>query len=220
MAIVDLTIPIYHGMESFPGEPGGAFIRFASIEGQGFLSHQLLLYSHGGTHVDAPSHFLHDGSDVMAMPLERLIGPAMVADVDVREHGKDLALKDIRWPKEPHAGDRVLLRTGWGKHWGREDYFDSFPNLSIEVARFIADKGVAVLGLDTPTPNAQAAQAIHEILLGQGIIIIEGLVNLEQITVSKGLLMCLPLAVVGLDGAPARVVFATNSANDKVIDDG
>lgn len=210
MPIVDLTIPLVDGIASYPGEPGGAFIQFASIKEQGFLSHQLLLYSHGGTHVDAPSHFLPQGSDVMAMRLDSLIGPAIVADVPT--YSAEIQLSDIHWPREPQAGDRILLRTGWGSHWGQPDYFSDSPNLSIAVAQYLSDKGIALLGIEMPTPNTDEPQAIHEILLGHDIIIIEGLINLEKIAGSEGVLICLPLAAVGLDGAPARVVFTDKAA--------
>lgn len=212
MQMVDLTIPIFHGIESYPGEPGGAFLPFASIQRNGFLSHQLLLYSHGGTHVDAPSHFLPKGSDVMAMPLEQLIGPVVVADVDV--HEREIGLNDIHWSRDLRSGDRVLLRTGWGSHWGRDDYFEAFPNIGLETAEYVATQGVVLLGLDTPTPHAHKAQEVHEILLKRNIIIIEGLINLEKISSTQGVLICLPLPGVGLDGAPARVVFVDN------LDDG
>jgi arylformamidase len=209
MPVFDLTIPIYHGIESFPGEPGSFFVPFASIEGQGFLSHQMLLYSHGGTHVDAPRHFLQDGGDVAAMPLDRLMGSAMVVDVVPR--GRSVQLSDIQWPREPKSGDRILLRTGWGKHWGQTDYFSAFPNLEMDVVRYLAQQGIAVLGLDTPTPNDEDPRAVHEILLGQQIILIEGLINLECIPTWEGVLICLPLPMVSLDGSPARVVFVTDS---------
>lgn len=208
MLVFDLTIPIQHGIESFPGEPGGFFVPFASIEGQGFLSHQMLLYSHGGTHVDAPRHFLQGGSDVAAMPLTRLMGPAMVVDAVPRD--RSVRLSDIHWPRDPEPGDRVLLRTGWGTHWGQPDYFSSFPNLGLDVVHYLAHQRIAVLGLDTPTPNEEDPRAVHEILLGQQIILIEGLINLERIPTCDGVLICLPLPVVGLDGSPARVVFVTD----------
>lgn len=205
MPMIDLTIPIDHGIESFPGEPGSFFIPFASIARQGFLSHQMLLYSHGGTHVDAPRHFLPGGGDVASMPLDKLVGPAMVADVKVQ--GEEIRLADIHWPRVPAPGDRVLLRTGWGRHWGRDDYFASFPNLGLEVAQYLAEKGVGLLGLDTPTPHSKEPLAVHEALLSREIVIVEGLVNLERITGTEGMLLCLPLPLVGLDGAPARVVY-------------
>ncbi|MCY0900287.1 MAG: cyclase family protein [Firmicutes bacterium] len=207
MVLIDLSIPICDGMQSFPGEPGSSFIRFASLETMGFVSHQLLLYSHGGTHVDAPRHFLHNGGDVAGMALERLIGPSMVADVPFYRD-RTIGLGDIQWPRRPTMGDRVLIRTGWGEHWGASDYFTGFPNLSIDVARYLASCGVVLVGLDTPTPHAEMAQEIHEILLGSGIIIVESLVNLDRISSPYGTLICLPLPMVGMDGAPARVVFA------------
>lgn len=207
MALIDLTIPMDQGVESCPGEPRGYFMPFATIEEHGWASHQLLLYSHGGTHVDAPSHFLPGGTDVASMPLDTLIGPALVADAT--PDGEDITMATIQWPREPRPGDRVIIRSGWETRQGTPEYFTEAPCLGLDVAAYLAEKGVVMVGLDLPTPNRHHPHEVHDILLGKHMVIIEALTNLTKIPVSEGTLICLPLPLVKLDGSPARVVFQT-----------
>ncbi len=207
MALIDLTIPMDQGVESCPGEPRGYFMPFATIEEHGWASHQLLLYTHGGTHVDAPSHFVPGGTDVASMPLDTLIGPALVADAT--PDGEDITMAAIKWPREPRPGDRVIIRSGWETLQGTPEYFTQTPCLGLDVASYLAEKGVVMVGLDLPTPNRHHPHEVHDILLGKQIVIIEALTNLTRIPTAEGTLICLPLPLVALDGSPARVVFQT-----------
>ena len=159
MALIDLTIPMGQGVESCPGEPRGYFMPFATIEEHGWASHQLLLYTHGGTHVDAPSHFVPGSADVASMPLDTLIGPALVADA--RPGGEDITTAAIKWPRETRQGT--------------PEYFTQTPCLGLDVASYLAEKGVVMVGLDLPTPNRHHPHEVHDILLGKQIVIIEAL---------------------------------------------
>ncbi|PSR22565.1 MAG: hypothetical protein C7B45_06475 [Sulfobacillus acidophilus] len=209
MPIIDLTIPMQDGLiESCPGEPRGHFMPFASIAQNGWASHQLLLYTHGGTHLDAPSHFIANASDVAALSLEAMIGPAFVADVTV-DDDQTFTVDDIRWPRPPQAGERVLLRTGWEKRRGTPEYFTRSPHLGLDVAQYAVDRQLTLIGLDLPTPNRQFPREVHQILLGAGILLIEALINLTAIEEPEGVLTCLALPLVGMDGSPVRAVWST-----------
>ena len=208
MPYVDLSIPIANGIPSFPGEPGGYVIPFASHDVQGWVSHQLLLYTHLGTHVDAPGHFIPNGKGVLDWRLEQLIGPALI--VRLRrgiEGGEELQREDFHWPREPMAGDRIIVHTGWDKEWGTDQYFNKFPSLGVELVEYLVGCRIGLLGMDTPTPHASQGAVVHELLLGNAIVIVEGLANLDRIPVVEGQIICLPLPLQGLDGSPARVVF-------------
>jgi arylformamidase len=213
VSLIDLTIPLEDGTPSFPGEPGGHFLPFASFAAQGFVAHQLLLYTHLGTHIDAPAHFLPGGAGVERWPLDQLIGPAMV--VRLREGAAgEVDREDFVWPRPVREGDRVLLHTGWDRHWGSPAYFTGFPSLSPACATFLADAGVALVGMDTPTPHEHRPEEVHRILLGGGVAILEGLTGLGRIPHPFGELICLPLPLVGLDGAPVRAVFRPEGGGD------
>lgn len=207
MALIDLTIPMENGrVDSCPGEPTGYFLPFANIAEHGWASHQLLLYTHGGTHVDAPSHFIAGGADVASLPLAAMMGPAMVVDVAVGDN-ETFHWDNAAFPREPEAGDRVLFRTRWETRRGTPDYFTRSPHLGLDLAEYLAQKKVQLIGLDLPTPNRNQPHEIHQMILGAGIVLIEALTNLTKITAAEGYITCLPLPLTGLDGSPVRVVW-------------
>ncbi|MHB1629440.1 MAG: cyclase family protein [Bacilli bacterium] len=208
MQYVDLSIPIVNGIPSFPGEPGGYIIPFAAHEVQGWVSHQLLLYTHLGTHVDAPSHFIPSGKGVLDWDLAQLIGPALIIKLSHGINGgEELRRQDFQWPRPLVAGDRIVVHTGWDKAWGTDQYFKNFPSLGLELVEYLVGCNIGLLAMDTPTPHASQADAVHQLLLSNGTVIVEGLANIDRIPVVEGQIICLPLPLQGLDGSPARVVF-------------
>lgn len=206
--MLDLTLPVTSGMKSSPGEPGGYFLPFADLDDDaGFAAHQLVLYSHLGTHMDAPSHFLRNGSTIDQVPLAQVIGHAMVATATLRPGETALAEQDLDFPEPLAPGARVLLCTGWDRHWGSDRYFHGFPNVSERLARHLADHRIGLLGLDTPTPHETRPREVHEILFEAGVAIVEGLTGLSAIAGTTGELICTPLPLVGVDGSPVRAVW-------------
>ena len=204
---IDLTIPIRNGTPSFPGEPGGYVLPFAQFAAQGWVSHQLVLYTHLGTHLDAPAHFLSGGAGVEEWPIAQLIGPAMVVRLRAEPRCGEVDFDDFVWPRPLVPGDRVLLQTGWGNRWGSVGYFAAFPSLALALVQRLVASGVVLVGMDTPTPHEHEPKAVHEALLGNGVAVLEGLVRLDEVPGSFGEIICLPLPLTGLDGAPCRVVF-------------
>ena len=212
MPVLDLTLPVTSGMRSSPGEPRGYFLPFADLDdAAGFTAHQLMLYSHLGTHMDAPSHFLEGGKTIEQVPLTQVIGPAMVAAATLRSGTTELTEEDLELPEPLAPGARLLLFTGWDRHWGTSHYFHGFPNVSERLARFLADHQVGLLGMDTPTPHETRPREVHEILLQAGVAIVEGLTGLSAIAGTTGELLCTPLPLVGVDGSPVRAVWRTEA---------
>lgn len=207
MKYIDLTIPIEHGTPSFPGEPAGYFLPFSDLHSGDFRAHQLILYTHLGTHLDAPSHFLQGGRGVDEIPLDSLMGNALLVDSVGTDHKAEIHNCHLQLVDDIRPGSKIVLRTGWHKHWGQADYFTDFPNLSLEVAEYLVGQGISLLAIDMPTPHATLGKEVHELLLGNNVVIVEGLVNLDQIENPNGWLICLPLHLRGMDGSPARVVW-------------
>lgn len=205
MALTDLTLPIHSGMKSFPGEPGGYFLPFAVLDdGSDFAAQQLVLYSHLGTHMDAPAHFLPGGDTIDRIPLDRVVGDAMVAKALLPQGASELTIDDLRLPVELRPGSRVLICTGWDRHWGTDRYFDGFPDIGEALARSLVAAGVVLVGMDTPTPHATRPRQVHEILLEAGVAVVEGLTGLTAIVGTVGEFVCAPLPLVGVDGSPVR----------------
>ncbi|MHB1035828.1 MAG: cyclase family protein [Pirellulales bacterium] len=204
--IIDLTHFLRQGLPVYPGDPVLELAEVGSSPPGAFRLTRITLGSHAGTHVDAASHCLASGATVDRLPLTSLVGPAVVIDVP-GEEGAVIGVEDLARSEDVfQPGCRVLLRSGWGVHYGTARYYGNHPGLSLDAARWLAQHRVGLLGFDTPSPAVDAL-AVHETLLGgdRSIAVVESLANLERLP-RAFFLVVLPLAVVGLDGAPARAI--------------
>lgn len=209
--IVDLTLPIGPAMRGVQLHPARTF------SNDGFSTTRLELYSHGGTHMDAPRHFLPDAPGIDSLPLDRLIGPARVVDL-TPVAPRELITPDRLGPHrdEIRPGDRLLLRTDWSLRHGTPEYRNALPRIDVTLAQWLVDRGVILLGVEPPSVadvnNTQELTAVHRVLLEGQIIIVEGLANLSQIQSPKIHLIVLPLPIHQGDGAPARAVAVEQGA--------
>ena len=158
---------------------------------------------HAGTHVDAPFHFLPDGAGIDALPLERFIGPALVHQVD----DADRHITEAHVNAIPLDGaTRVLFKTRNSALLKRRDYDPSFVAFSVEAARALVARGVQLVGLDyLSVAHADEQVPVHRAFLDHGVILLEG-VDLSEISPGRYELICFPLRLRGLDGAPCRAV--------------
>ena len=162
--IIDLTQPLEPGDSVYPGDPALRYRPHGTLEDAGYRLTEITLGSHHGTHVDAPAHFLLDGATAEQLSLDAMVGPASVVDIpgvlDATVEPETLA----PYAESFRPGARVLLRSGWEVHYGSERYWHGFPSLSPAAARWIVERGVALLGFDTPSPSRDTQQ-VHRILL-------------------------------------------------------
>jgi len=164
------------------------------------------LGAHSGTHIDAPMHFIRDGSSIDRVPIERLIGPARVVEIPDDVQAIDAAqLNRHQW----RGAERLLFRTrSSARGWMRSPTFHrDFAYVSPDAAQLLADAGVQLIGIDYISAEqfGAPAPASHRILLGRGIPIVEGLL-LEAVGPGDYELIVLPMKVAGHEGAPARAV--------------
>jgi arylformamidase len=162
---------------------------------------RLISSVHIGTHVDAPLHFVASGTDVTSLPLDVLIGPARVIelpDADVIT-AESLARFDLTGVK------RLLFKTRNGQL--RQNEFDTrFVTLSLDAAQWVIEHGVQLVGVDyLSVERFEGDGSVHRALLGAGVVVVEGL-DLRDVPPGDYVLACLPLKLVGSDGAPARTV--------------
>jgi len=208
--LIDLTHPLEHGQPNFPYDPKLSVLVHNTVESIGYNITQLSMSTHQGTHLDAPFHFFNDGRPVDQLPLQWCFGPAVL--IDLAPGGALPARTPITIDMlQPHAekftpGARVIYRTGWDRAFGTPEFFAAFPSLQLEAARWIADRGIRLLGMDTPTPGTDWLE-IHHALLAEGIeiVIVEGLKGLERLP-ERFTLSALPLSIKGRDGSPIRAV--------------
>jgi len=204
MKLIDVSVPIDSNLATYPGNTPFSLEPIKRLaRGDRSNVSTLHLGAHAGTHVDAPRHFSDEGAGVESLPLEMLCGRTRVVELTTRRNvtAEDLAEFDLT------EDIRLLLKTHNSRFWGDPAFHDDFIGVTEGGARFLVDRGVKVLGVDYlsvepyNTPGAPA----HHVLLGAGTIIIEGL-NLRDVEPGSYEMFCLPLAVAGADGAPARVI--------------
>ena len=158
---------------------------------------------HAGTHVDAPFHFLPDGAGVDSLPLERFIGPALVHAVEAdRRYITEAHVKSI--PLD--GATRVLFKTRNSALLKQREYDPDFVAFSLEAARLLVARGVELVGLDyLSVAHADEQVPVHRAFLDHGVVLLEG-IDLSEIVPGPYELICFPLRLRGLDGAPCRAV--------------
>jgi len=197
MKFVDLTMPISNAMPVLPDDPVPEITRYASIEKEGWNLHRLGLYTHLGTHIDAPWHLLADGKKLSDYPIAKFIGRAVLKNVT----GQAEIDADI---KNVCPGDILILRTDLTKDISSPDFFETNPVVSRKLAEKIAVAEVNILGIDSYTVDHYPFE-IHKYLLRRDILVLENLVNLDRLPETFEIII-LPLHVQNMDGAPCRVV--------------
>lgn len=203
--IYDISVPIRAGGVVYPGNPEISISLVSAVaKGASANVSQIVMGSHTATHADSGRHFFDDGQPVDRIPLERLIGPArlIVMDDDVRAVGAaELRAAKIEGQK------RVLIRTRNSAFLKEKTFVSDYTYVAPDGAQYLADIGVELVGVDYLSIEQfhSGHHRTHRILLGKNIVIIEGL-DLGEPPAGDYQLVCLPLRLEGLDGAPARAV--------------
>ncbi|HSI84600.1 MAG: cyclase family protein [Candidatus Methylacidiphilales bacterium] len=206
MHFIDLTHALRDGQQAFPGDPVLGISPHATIAENRCNVSRIYMGSHQGTHLDALYHFIPDGLTIEKMPLEWFYGPARVLRIP-KQAREEIAVADLK-PFEALLvpGARIIYETGWHRRYGQPDFFTDFPSLTQEAAAYVADRGIRLLGMDTPTPGRDYYEVHH--LLQQRpaeIVIVESLANLDQVP-DEFVFAGFPLKWEGGDGSPIRAV--------------
>lgn len=203
--LIDLSLPVRDGAPSHPGDPTCVIRPWATIGPDLANLHQLTLGTHQGTHVDAPLHFLAGGAPVDDIPLAAMVGPATLVDLRHKAPRSTITVDDLA-DVPLTGGGRLVLRLGWDAVLDQDPaaYFTDVPRLGVETAQWLATKRLALVAMDSPTPNPDAFVEVHQALLGVGTVIVEALANLAALREGELWLAAVPLRLVGLDGSPVR----------------
>ena len=203
--LFDISVPVKNGGVVYPGNPE-IHIELQQDMSRGGSSNVSLLSigSHTGTHVDAPLHMIPGGAGVDRIPLDALIGPALVVafDDDV------MAVTEAYLRSQPIAGhERVLLKTRNSQYIRERDFHRDYTYLAPDGAEYLVSLGVRLVGIDYLSIEQfhSGHHRTHKTLLSRGVVIVEGL-DLSEPPAGEYELYCLPLLLEGVDGAPARAV--------------
>ena len=204
MKLIDVSVPLDAGLPTYPGNAPFTLEAAKRIATGGSSNVSTLhMSAHTGTHVDSPRHFFDDGPGVESLALELLIGRARVVEIVSRKGIGAEELADLDLSEDV----RVLFKTSNSRLWASPEFHQDYIGVTESGAEHLVSRGVKVVGVDYLTveefkkPGAPA----HHALLGAGTIVIEGL-NLRDVEPGIYEMFCLPLRIVGADGAPARVV--------------
>jgi arylformamidase len=193
--IFDVSVPLREGMVTYPGDPVVKMERASSIAAGDVVNLTRIDFGlHSGTHVDAPVHFIDGAAGIEEVPLEALVGAAEVVEVP------DLSRESVA--RAPEGALRVLFKTPNSELWARGEFAEEFARLDGDAARLLVERGLRLVGVDYLSVGDEDA---HQALLGGGVVPVEGL-DLRGIDPGPYELVCLPLRVVGADGAPARAI--------------
>jgi len=208
---IDISIPIQEGMVNWPGDEPVRVETTHSLEnGDSNNLSSISMSSHTGTHMDAPLHFIHGDKGIDELPLDIVIGRARIIEILDTESVKPGELSRHKI----HGGERVLLKTYNSYHnWSIKEFNENFVHITVKAARYLAACGIKLLGVDYLSVGGYKGNGdeVHKTLLEAGIWIIEGL-NLSHVEPGKYDLICLPLKIVGADGAPARAILRSLKA--------
>ena len=165
---------------------------------------RLEMGSHTGTHIDAPSHFIPGGATAEQLSLEVFIGPAQVVEMACQG---GISVADLQEAAIPADTRRLLLKTSNSRLWAQREFSPDYTYLLPEAAAWIVERGIRLVGIDYLSVErfGSADFATHITLLSNGVLILEGL-DLGAVSPGRYTLVCLPMKLVGGDGAPARTV--------------
>ena len=193
-------------------------------DGMFYSAFDIATAEHGGTHMDAPYHFDENGDKADAVPLNKLIAPAIVIDVSEKAAADPLyrlTPDDIAAFEEAHGripdGAIVLMRSGWSARWpdaeaylgGTDPAALAFPSFGVEATRLlIEDRGAAALGVDTASTDygPSAEFPVHRIMGAANVPGFENLANLDQLPPTGAVVFALPMKIEGGSGGPLRAV--------------
>jgi len=203
--LFDISVPVKNGGVVYPGNPE-IHIELQQDMSRGGSSNVSLVAigSHTGTHVDAPLHMIPGGAGVDGIPLDALMGPALLIafDDDV------MAVTEAYLRSQPIAGhERVLLKTRNSRFIRERDFHRDYTYLAPDGAEYLVSLGVRLVGIDYLSIEQfrSGHHRTHKTLLSRGVVIVEGL-DLSEPPAGEYDLYCLPVLLEGLDGAPTRAV--------------
>lgn len=211
--VVDLSHTLLPGQEEYKLEVKNKFVDellpgYHRPKGSWYIMSEVTMWSHVGTHIEAPYHYLKEGMDVSEIPLSRLMGEAVILDFSYKKTNQAIEREELEARgKEVQEHDIVILKTGLDKNY-RTPLAHHRPYLTPEATQWLVEKKISCLATDASGFEVRGidSQPNHELLFKNNIPVIEHLTNLEKLTKKRVFLIALCWKVRGLDSSPVRVI--------------
>jgi len=211
MKPIDLTLTISKSIPNFPGSPKPQFILWSDIKNDGYNLELLFFSSHTGTHIDAPYHFIKDGLKIHQIPLDRLLGKAILIKLRKTENKPITKSEIISFEKKNGKisdNSSIFFFTEWQKNLNQSNYFTENPGLALSAAKYLVSKKINLVGIDSPSIDLgkDESYSVHHILSKNNILIVENLSNLNKIPSKEFIFTILPLKIKDATGSPVRAI--------------
>ena len=209
MKIIDISVPVSHKLPLWPNSSGLCLTRVAKIGKKSVVNEtHIEMNAHIGTHIDAPLHFIPKGLSIDKLPLDIFVGPAFVANLD---KVKEITAKDLETLPLPKNVKRILFKTSNSRLWEKKvkKFKPDYVGLTADAASWLVKRGIRLVGMDyLSIAKFSEAVAVHKILLGNNVYIVESL-NLTGVKSGTYELVCVPIKITDSEAAPARAMLLT-----------
>jgi len=214
--LIDLSHTVEHGLVTYKGLPAPVICDYLSREasrklyapGTEFQIGKIEMVANTGTYLDSPFHRYANGKDLSQLGLDKL---ANLPAIKLSTNNKN-AIDAKCFPSGANlAGKAVLVETGWSRHWNTPQYFEGHPFLTEDAAKFLADSGVVLVGIDSHNIDdvGDLRRPVHSILLGHEIPIVEHMTNLANLPAAEFRFFAVPVKVKGFGTFPVRAFAST-----------
>ena len=208
MRIIDLSHLLDNNTPVYPGSVKPEFNQVCSIVSDGFAESKIAMLSHVGTHIDAPAHLIEGAKYLDELEIDNFCGKAFCIDIS-NKNGSNIELTDLLpYSDKIKASEFLLFYTGWAGKWLEQTYFEGFPVLTTQAAKWLCESKPKGIGLDCISidPVGSVTLPVHHIMLENDTLIIENLKIPAELSGKEFYFSCFPLKYYHSDGAPVRAV--------------
>jgi kynurenine formamidase len=206
MKITDLTHNIEEGMPVYPGTEPPEIKIATTVDNDGFEERLLTMFSHTGTHMDAPCHIVAGRKSLSDFDISDFTGKAVL--IDVRDCKGSIGVDTVeKYADKLKDADFAVLFSGWDKLWGDVEYFDNFPVLTHESAQRLVSFGLKGIAMDMISIDPADTETFdnHKLVFNEDMLVVENLTKLENLP-DVFEISFFPLKIRGGDGSPVRAV--------------
>ena len=208
---IDISVPINSNLPIWPGSQKPELRENLSIKNGDIANESSINVNlHTGTHIDAPSHFIDNGLTIDKIPIGKLMGSAFVASI---KNVNTITEETLEKSSIPKHVKRLLLQTDNTELWIKNNgiFYEDYVALSPRAAKWIVNRGIDLIGIDYLSIQKYTdGPETHQILLGNNIVILEGL-NLNNVSQGWYDLICLPIRYENIEASPARALLITST---------